>query len=223
MGITLLIAFAAGLLAFLSPCVLPLVPVYLASVSGPGILDPHARRGRLDILRHTLGFILGLLLVFVAVGTVVGFAGFALSSRALIRNIGGGLLVVAGIYILASLKFPKLDIRGRLKLSPGGTTGYLRSFLVGVIFSLTCAPCAVGLLGGTLALALSANAWWQGSYLLAAFALGIGVPFLVIGLAFDALSLRLKKITRYHLWLQLASSLLLIVVGISILGGWLIK
>lgn len=221
MGITLLVSFAAGLLAFLSPCVLPLVPVYLASVCGPGVLDTRARRSRLTILRHTLAFILGLALVFIAMGVIVGFAGFALNSRAIALNIGGGLLVFAGLYVLASLKFPWLDFGKRLNLSPGGTTGYLRSFLVGVIFSLTCAPCAIALLGGTLALALAAAAWWQGSYILAAFSLGIGVPFVIIGLSFDALAPVIKKLESYHFWLHVASGLLLLIVGLSILGGWL--
>lgn len=221
MEITLLVAFTAGLLAFLSPCVLPLVPVYLASVCGPQVLDPAAGRGRTRVLRHTLSFILGFSLVFTAMGTVAGFAGFALSSRTVVRNLGGGLLVLAGLFVLASLKFPQLNFQRRLNLSPGGTTGYLRSLVVGIIFSLACAPCAIALLGGTLALALSAAGWWRGSYLLAIFSMGIGLPFIIIGLSFDALAPGLKQLGRHSLRLHVASGLLLIITGASMLAGWL--
>ncbi|RJQ37637.1 MAG: cytochrome C biogenesis protein CcsB [Dehalococcoidia bacterium] len=221
MEITLLIAFSAGLLAFLSPCVLPLVPVYLASVCGPQVFDPAVRPGHLVILRHTLGFILGFSLVFVAMGAAAGFAGFVLNSSATVRSVGGGLMVLMGLFVLAGLKFPWLNYQRGFHLSPGNITGSLRSLVVGAVFSLAWAPCIVALLGGTLSLALSTGGWWQGSYLLAAFSLGIGLPFVIIGLAFDALSPRIKRLGRYSLRLHAASGLLMIAVGISILAGWL--
>ena len=221
MEITLIIAFTTGLLAFLSPCVLPLVPVYLASVCGPEILETGAHRSRVTILLHTLSFILGFSLVFITLGTVAGFAGFVLSSAPIARNLGGALLVAFGLFVLASLKFPRLNYQRQLTPSLGNTTGHLRSLLIGIIFSLAWAPCIIALLGGTLSLALSTSVWWQGTYLLAIFSLGIGLPFIIIGLAFDSLSPLIKRLHRHSFWLYILGSLLLIAVGSSILTGLL--
>lgn len=221
MGITLIIAFTTGLLAFLSPCVLPLVPVYLASVCGPEILEAGSRRSRATILCHTLSFSLSFSLVFVAMGTVAGFAGFALSSAPVTRNLGGALLIVFGLFILATLRFPGLNFQKRFNPSLGKTSGYLRSLLIGFIFSLAWAPCIIALLGGTLSLALSTSVWWQGAYLLAVFSLGLALPFIIIGLAFDSLMPLVKRLNRHSSWLYILGSLLLIAVGASILTGLL--
>jgi len=219
LNIPIIAAFIAGLLAFLSPCVLPLVPVYLASVCGPEILEAGARRGRIVIFLHSLSFVVCFSVVFIILGTVAGLGGFALKSAPIANNIGGSLLIVFGLFLLASLKFPWLNYGKRLTPSLGDTTGYLRSFLIGVIFSLAGTPCIAGLLWGTLSLALTSGGVWQGTYLLATFSLGLGLPFLIMGLAFDFLAPLLKRIHRYSTWFYIAGGLLLITVGILVLTG----
>lgn len=214
---SLLIAFSAGLLAFLSPCVLPLVPVYLASVCGPEILEPKANRGRIPVFFHSLSFVIGFSVVFIILGAGAGLVGFAITSHLLIRRIAGSLLIAFGLFLLATLKFPWLNYEKRLTPSLGATTGYLRSFLIGVIFSLAWTPCTAGLLGGTLSVALTSGEAWQGAYLLGTFSLGLGLPFLIIGLAFDSLAPLLKRIHRYSTWLYIFGGLLLIAVGVIVL------
>jgi len=215
--VSLLVAFSTGLLAFLTPCVLPLVPVYLASICGPEILEPMAVRSRVPIFFHTLSFVVGFSLIFIMLGAIAGLAGFALSSAPMVRNIAGGLLIVFGLFILASLKFPWLNYEKRLTPSLGTATSYLRSLLIGAVFSLGWSPCIGGLLGGTLLLALSSMTVWQGTYLLGTFSLGLGLPFLIIGLAFDSLAPLLKRIHRYSGWLYIFGGLLLIAVGVAVL------
>jgi len=218
--VSLLVAFGAGLLSFLSPCVLPLVPVYLATVCGPEILEPGAEKKRLPIFFHSLSFVVGFSLVFIILGAGVGLLGFTLGvNTALTRYIAGGLLIAFGIFLLASLKIPWLNYERRLAPSAGATTGYLRSLIIGAIFSLAWTPCVGPVLGGILTLAWSSETAWQGATLLAVYSLGLGLPFLIIGAAFDSIRPFLRRIHRYSTWSYIISGLLLIAVGILLLTG----
>jgi len=219
MEISFLVAFSAGLLAFISPCVLPLVPVYLASICGPEILESEANKSRIPIFFHSLSFVVGFSVVFIILGAGVGLAGFALSSAPIARNIAGSLLIVFGLFVLGTLKFPWLNYEKRLTPSLGATTGYLRSFLIGAIFSLAWTPCVGPILGGILTLAWSSETAWQGAYLLGTFSLGLGLPFIIIGLAFDSISPLLKRIRRYSTSIYIVSGLLLIAVGVAVVTG----
>lgn len=220
---SLLVAFGAGLLSFLSPCVLPLVPVYLASLAGPEIFDAKVTRKRMPIFLHSLSFVIGFSIVFVILGAGAGLAGFAISAHlVVIRQIAGSLLIVFGLFMLAALKVPWLNLEKRLTPSRGVTTSYLRSLLTGGIFSLAWTPCVGPILGGILTLALASETAWQGAYLLAIYSLGLGLPFLIMGIAFDSITPLLKRIHRYSTWIYIISGLLLIGVGISILTNKLV-
>ena len=221
--IPLLVAFGAGLLSFLSPCVLPLVPVYLASLCGPEILETGSARSRIPIFFHSLSFVIGFSLVLVTLGAGVGLVGFAVGFHfTLIRKIAGSLLIVFGLFLFAALKVPWLNYEKRLTPSLGNTTGYLRSLLTGAIFSLAWTPCVGPILGGILTLAWGSETVWHGVYLMATYSLGLGVPFLIIGAAFDSISPLAKRIYRYSTPIYMVSGLLLIAVGILILTNNLI-
>jgi cytochrome c-type biogenesis protein len=222
-NISLIVAFGAGLLSFLSPCALPLVPIYLASLAGPDILVPGAYKRRISVFFHSLSFVMGFTMVFVIMGVGAGLAGFALSSHlALIRQTAGGLLIFFGLFMLASLKIPWLNYEKRLSLSRGTTISYLRSFLLGAIFSLAWTPCVGPILGSILALAWSSETAWHGAYLLAIYSLGLGIPFLVIGAAFDSAAPLLKRMRRYSTAIYIFGGILLIAVGILILVNKLV-
>ena len=218
-----LIAFSAGLLSFLSPCVLPLVPVYLASLAGPEIFDAEVTRRRLPIFLHSLSFVIGFSIVFIILGAGAGLTGFAIGAHlGLMRQISGSLLIAFGLFMLVALKVPWLNFEKRLTPSQGVTTGYLRSFLIGGIFSLAWTPCVGPILGGILTLALSSETAWQGASLLAIYSLGLGLPFLVIGAAFNFITPLLKRINRYSQWVYIISGLLLVGIGIAILTNKLV-
>jgi cytochrome c-type biogenesis protein len=219
--VSIWVAFGAGVLSFFSPCVLPLVPVYLASVCGTEILEAKATKGRFPILFHSLSFVIGFTVIFVALGAAAGLAGFAIGSRPIIIKIAGGLLIAFGVFLLASLKFPWLNYEKRLAPSLGATTGYLRSMLLGAIFSLAWTPCVGAVLGGILTLAWSSETVWSGAYLLAIYSLGLGIPFLIIGIAFDFFRPILRRLHRYSTWTYIFSGVLLIVVGILTLTNTL--
>ncbi|MFC2041642.1 cytochrome c biogenesis CcdA family protein [Chloroflexota bacterium] len=212
--ISLSVAFGAGLLSFLSPCVVPLVPVYLASLAGPEVLETGAKRNRLPVFLHSLSFVVGFSAMFITLGAIAGLTGFAISPNALLLNtIAGSLLIAFGLFMLASLKLPWLNYEKRLTPSLGTSTGYLRSFLIGAVFSMAWTACVGPILGGILAIALNSATAWRGAYLLALYSLGLGLPFLIIGVAFDSIAPLLKRVYRYSNIVHVISSLLLIAIG----------
>ena len=215
-----MVAFVGGLLSFLSPCVLPLVPVYLASLYGAELFEAGGRRVRISLFLHSLSFVVGFTVVFTALGAIVGLTGYAINpDYALLSRIAGSLLVAFGVFMLLALKVPRLNYERRLAPSLGSTTGYLRSFIIGAVFSFAWTACIGPILGGILALASLKTTAGQGAYLLVVFSLGLGLPFLVIGAAFDSVMPLVKKINRYTGLIHLASGILLIAVGVLILTG----
>ena len=217
-NVTLLVAFGGGLLSFLSPCVLPMVPVYLASLYGPEIFDTKGIR--VPVFLHSLSFVLGFSVVFVFLGVIVGLTGYAVNpDYALLRKIAGSLLIAFGLFILLAAKVPWLNYEKRLSPSMGSTTGYLRSFLIGAVFSVSWTACVGPILGSILTIASVQATAWQGAYLLAVYSLGLGLPFLVVGVAFDFFLPVLKRINRYSGIIHIVSGLLLIIIGILILTG----
>jgi len=221
--ISILVAFSAGVVSFVSPCVLPLVPVYLASLCGPEILEPKAKKRRVPIFLHSLSFVAGFSIVFVTLGVIAGLTGYAISpNQELLNKIAGSLLIVFGLFMLAALKLPWLNYEKRLTPSLGSTTGYLRSLLTGAIFSMAWTACVGPILGGILTLALDSATAWSGAYLLAVYSLGLGLPFLIIGAAFDSVSPLLKRIRGHTVPIYVVGGLLLIAVGVLILTNNLI-
>jgi cytochrome c-type biogenesis protein len=217
-NVTLLVAFGGGLVSFLSPCVLPMVPVYLASLYGPEVFE--SRGFRLPVFLHSLGFVLGFSLVFISLGTVAGLTGYAVvPDHAVLTRVAGGLLVAFGVFMLASLKLPWLNYEKRLSPRPGGTAGYLRSFAVGAIFSLGWTACVGPVLGSILTIAAVKATAWRGAYLLAVYSLGLGIPFLAAGAAFDFLRPLLRRLSKYTGLVRAVSGLLLVAAGILVLTG----
>jgi cytochrome c-type biogenesis protein len=219
-SITFPVALAAGLLSFLSPCVLPLVPVYIANIAGSSVLtaNPPSRR---YIFLHTLSFVAGFSLVFVILGASMGLLGAMVPLR-LVNNIAGTLLILFGLFLIAATKIPWLNYEKRLLPNRARGTGYLRSLSIGAIFSLAWVPCVGPVLAAILALAATSQTAWQGVYLLLAYSLGLGLPFIAVGLALGALSRYLRWLNRHAYITSIVSAALLITIGILILTGKLV-
>jgi cytochrome c-type biogenesis protein len=216
-GISIIAAFAAGLLSIFSPCVLPMLPVYLASLSGPELFM-EKRTLKLSAFFHSLSFVIGFSLVFIALGTLAGLTGTFINSHAsVVRWISGGLMLFFGIFMLLSPWITWLNYEKRLNPSLSTTGGFLRSALLGMLFALAWTPCAGPILGGIFSLALSSSSVWQGTALLAIYSLGAAVPFLLLGLIFNSLQPWIKRIVRYSKYIYLVSGILLIGVGTLIL------
>jgi len=151
----------------------------------------------------------------VILGAGAGIAGIAIGAHInIIQQVAGGLLIAFGLFIIASQRIPWLNFQKRLSLPRMRATGYGRSLLTGATFSLAWTPCVGPVLGGILALALTSGTAWHGAYLLAIYSLGLGLPFLILGILFDSINPWLKRLQRYTGIIQIASGVILITIGI---------
>lgn len=219
-GLSLGIAFGGGVLSFLSPCVLPLALVYIVNLAGVSSLTREADRRRTVL--HAVTFVTGFSLVFVALGASAGLIGAVIPTTLLFR-IAGSVLVVFGLWLVAARRIPWLNHEMRVKGSFGNRSGYLRSLGLGAAFALGWTPCVGPILAGILALASSAETALQGSYLLLAYSLGLGVPFIVIGLVMGAAVPVITWLSRRANIISALSGILLIAVGIGLLTSTLTR
>ena len=225
LNISFLTALGAGFASFLSPCVLPLVPIYLAGLAGPEILGGHnhTEKRRVHIFLHSLVFVAGFSMIFVILGAGAGMAGLSLAANMfLIRRIASIILIVFGALLLLGQKIPQLNFTKHFNPKQTRATGYLRSFITGIIFTLVMTPCVGPILGGILTLAVASETASQGAELLGIYSLGLGIPFLIIGAAFDAVLPLLKRISRYSKVVYIISGIVLVVLGILSLTGKLV-
>ena len=219
-NLTVLGVFLAGLGSFLSPCVLPLVPAYIATLAGNTALETKTRTNTLPTLLHSLSFILGFSLIFIILGASVGLIGRSVNANpVLVQRIGGGLIVAFGIFLIAAYKFPWLNYEKRLNLNTKRNPSYLRSIVIGAIFAFGWTPCVGPILGAVLTLAWSSQTVGEGALLLVVYSLGLGIPFILIGLAWGKIMPLWKSLNR-HLWIiSILSGVLLIVIGTLMLTG----
>ena len=223
--ITLLAAFAAGFLSFVSPCVLPLIPGYISFVSGVSVEemrgDATPATSRLQVFLTSLAFVIGFSLVFVALGASATAIGKFLFARLpLFSKIAGVILVIFGLHTMGVFRIAFLESEKRVhqQRKPAGPLG---AMLVGVAFAFGWTPCIGPILGGILAIAGSKNSVTEGVTLLGVYSLGLGIPFLITSLAINQFFGAAKKIRRYYHAIELASGALLIVIGVLIMTGQL--
>jgi cytochrome c-type biogenesis protein len=212
------VAFVAGLASFLSPCVLPLVPIYLAQLVAPGIeqTENRPKTTRIKAFLHAATFVAGFTLSFVALGATASTLGsFLLEQRVLLRQVGGILLVVIGLHLAGILTLPFLYWQKRFTYQPTQSS-YPASFLIGVVFAIAWSPCVGPVLGAILGMAAYAATLQQGVLLLLAYSLGLGIPFLLLGLGLDRLSLFLKSLKPHLRKIEIATGIMLTIVGILI-------
>ena len=212
------IAFTAGLLSFLSPCVLPLVPSYVTFLTGLSIENVSSAR-RVALL-HALLFIAGFTAIFVALGAGATAIGVLLGAyRHWISRIGGALLVVFGFVLLEVLTIPALSRERRVYLAEK-PVGLLGSLLVGIAFGAGWTPCIGPILGGILSLASISTSVARGVGLLLAYSAGLAVPFLLAALAIDRFIGFLARMRRGLAWVSRISGALLIGVGLLLVTGY---
>ncbi len=217
--ISVFLALIAGLLSFLSPCVLPLAPAYVGYLSGTVTTSAEGvtTYSRRNTLLHALSFILGFSMVFVILGASVGLIGYLLYGfMPLIQKIGGVLLVIFGLHYMGVFKIPFLYQQKRFDFRGNPRLGYLSSLLVGVFFGAGWTPCIGLTLSGILMLASNAATVGRGAFLLAVYSAGLGVPFLLMGLGLDRMSGWLKHINRRMHLVSIISGLFLIGMGIIV-------
>ena len=227
MTIDLAGAFVAGLISFLSPCVLPLVPSYIAYVTGmTGTGEIQAKR-HLALL-HAALFVAGFTLIFVALGATATALGRVLNAYQLwLERAGGVLIVIFGLYALGVLKIGVLSREVRFQLG-NQPVGFLGSVLAGMAFGAGWTPCIGPILGAILLYTSSQADLAKGIPLLLAYSLGLAIPFLVAAGALEAFLRWFQKFRRYVGWVERIGGVLLIAVGVmmmfglfTLMSGWL--
>lgn len=172
---------------------------------------------------HALSFVLGFSLVFMLLGVSVGLVGYLLRDQVLLlRRIGGVFLVIMGLHLMGVIKIPFLYQTRQPSYNPGRKVSYVRSFTVGSIFSIGWTPCIGPIVSAILTLAATSETVWQGAYLLVAYSLGLGLPFLAAGLALSSVTKYLKGLYPHFSKISFVSGLLLIAVGFLIFTNRLI-
>ncbi len=252
--LTILVALVAGIVSFLSPCVLPLVPAYIGQLSAIAVAGaaPGARPSRWLAVRHALAYVAGFGAVFTLLGVTATFAAGPLYDfLAPLRIIGGLVLVVLGLSLAGILRIPVLErtwrpleagaatslatATGTVALGSGSATGgsgpglgerlggrvvsprggWLASFGLGAIFAIGWTPCIGIILGAILTMAVSSGTVAQGTILLIAYTLGLGVPFIAIALVYDRAPGLMRPLVRHGRLVSLIGGLLVVAIGLA--------
>ena len=218
-GIGIGIAFGAGVLSFLSPCVLPLVPSYLSFVTGMSLEDLKEGVDRRTTLIHSSLFVAGFTGVFLLLGASASFLGqFLRVYEVWIARIGGLIIIVLGMHLAGILRLTPLMREKRIHLNDK-PAGYLGTLGVGMAFGAGWTPCIGPILGAILTYGMTQDTMWAGVGLLSVYSLGLAVPFLISALALDWF---LQTFQRFRRWIPIverASGVLLIVLGLLLLTG----
>ena len=196
-----------------------MVPVYLASLAGPEILE-KGHGGRWSLFLHSLSFVAGMATVFTLTGTLAGLVGININPASpMVRRVSGGLLVFFGLFMLGAGFIPSLNFEKRFSPNMLRMRGYLASFVIGASFTVAWTPCLRPILASVLTIALNSETAWKGAVLLASYSLGLGLPFLLMGAFFTPLAPVLKRLGKFSGWVYFASGALLLIAGILILLG----
>jgi cytochrome c-type biogenesis protein len=214
----LMIAFSAGLLSFLSPCVLPLIPSYVTFITGLSLED--VQKSRRAALTHSLLFVLGFTLIFVAFGaTATALGQLLLAHRAWISRVGGVLIIVFGLYMLGAFNISFFSRERRVHIADK-PVGYLGTLLVGIAFGAGWTPCIGPILGSILTYAASSADLARGLWLLLAYSLGLAVPFLLAAVAVERFLDFFSRMKRHMLWVSRVSGVLMIIVGLLMITDY---
>jgi cytochrome c-type biogenesis protein len=233
--VSIAVAFLAGIVSFASPCCLPLVPVYVTYMVGttpPG--SPSARR---VAFQQALAFVLGFAVVFVALWASVGLVGYLLRDYVgMLRIVGGAVLIVMGLHVAGVIRISALyrqvtvptgRIVGRSESGDGTVKvqapSYVRSSLLGVAFAAGWTPCVGPILGGIIGLASLSSSVGQGTVLLVAYAVGLGVPFVLVAVGATAVNQRLVWFRNHEAAVSLVTGAMLILVGFLMITNLFIK
>jgi cytochrome c-type biogenesis protein len=209
------LAFGAGLLSFLTPCVLPLIPSYVGFLTGLTLEELEQRRG--TTLVHAAWFVAGFSLIFVALGaTASAFGVLLLRSQVWLGRIGGGLVLLFGLYLLGVAR-PHWLMRERKIHLAHKPLGYLGSAFVGVTFGAAWTPCIGPILGAILTLAAAEASVRHGAALLTAYSLGLAIPFLLTALALDRFLIWFQRFRPYLGWVERLAGVLLVLLGLLLL------
>lgn len=215
-NISLLLAFSAGLLSFLSPCVLPLVPAYISYMTGTSLLNTRNKNEKLYVLYKSLGFVLGFTIIFIIMGASITSIGkLFIKNQVLFRKSGSILMITFGLHTLGLFRI-KLFYYEKKFISLKKTSGPLGSILMGMAFAAGWTPCIGPILSSILIYASNMETISKGITLLTVYSLGLAVPFILTALAIGSFTYSSKRFQKYLPVLSKVSGILMIFMGILV-------
>lgn len=217
----LLIALGWGIVSFVSPCILPLIPSYVSYITGISydeLVDREARRRNIALtLRHALMFVLGFTIIFVLLGATASLVGQVLTEYlGAIRTAGGALMVILGLFVTGLIKIPFLERDTKLHLK-NRPAGYIGTLIVGIIFAAGWTPCTGPFLGAALLQAAQAETLGTGMALLTFYSLGIGVPFILSAVAISAFLSTFSRLRNHLQTIRVVSGIILMIMGLLLI------
>ncbi|MEW6722333.1 MAG: cytochrome c biogenesis protein CcdA [Candidatus Micrarchaeota archaeon] len=218
--ITLILAFVAGVVSFLSPCVLPLIPAYLTFLAGTTLKEKYDAGTRARIFLSSVFFVLGFSVVFSVLGVLLQsvLSGIAYDLQAFLGYIGGIIIIFFGLMLIGLVRIPALEAERKIQLK-GLSTSYLASFVFGAAFAVGWTPCVGAVLGGILTLAVTDPG--SAFPLMLTYSLGLGIPFLMVGLFVSNASKFIKSMGPLLKWLNVIFGIILVILGILVFTGTL--
>lgn len=216
-GVSFSVAFVAGILSFLSPCVLPVVPGYISYMSGMSLEEVKRARGRAFwiVTINSVLFVAGFSTVFISMGAGASYIGQMLvNNRFWIEKVAGIVIFVFGLHLMGIMRISALYMERRANVSR--TTSYLSSFVMGLAFAFGWSPCIGPVLGAILVMASRLETAGQGVLLLASYSLGLGIPFLIVGMAMGKFMPAFDRLKRHLDLMEKFAGALLMILGVLI-------
>ena len=221
-NVSFFLAFSAGLLSFLSPCVLPLIPGYLSYLAGNTIGAQRATEDKRRLLYKSIFFVVGFTVIFVLMGASITTLGrLFVKYQLFIRRISGIVMIIFGIHTTGIFTIKKLYMEKRA-FSFGNAQGLLGAFIMGLAFAAGWTPCIGPILGSILLYAGSYDTIGRGILLLTSYSIGLGLPFIASALLIDTLTFKLKKLNKYFKAISIISGIIMIIFGILIFTNKLV-
>jgi cytochrome c-type biogenesis protein len=217
----LLYSLVMGLVSFVSPCIMPLIPSYVSYITGISydeLVSPDSRRKNMNItLLHSLAFVAGFSIIFVLLGASASLVGSLLARHLnTIRIVGGVLIIFMGVFVMDVVSIPLLQREAKLHLKTR-PAGYIGTLVVGMIFGAGWTPCTGPFLGSVLALAMTSDALGSGMVLLMFYSLGLGIPFILSAVAISAFLSSFSKLKKHFKSIKIVSGAVLIIMGVLML------
>lgn len=216
--VSVYLVFIEGIASFLSPCLLPLLPLYIGYLSGE---ITHEKSNKKVLIKNALIFCAGLSLIFILMGTGAGSIGFFLNRyKRILIKISAVIIIIFGLFIMGIIKLNFLYRERKFNMKIKSADA-LSSFIFGMTFALGWTPCIGPILSSVLIIAGSTGSTVYGAYLLMIYALGLSIPFVITAAFIEYISSKLKSIQKYSVQINFISGLLLIFLGMALYFGWL--
>lgn len=213
-----ILLFLEGIITFISPCILPMLPIYISYFAGG---DYENKGNNYETLKNSVGFVLGFTIVFTFLGTVAGTLGnFIREYYNILNIIGGGIIVIFGLNYIGVFKIGFLEKSYKMNVEVNPFK-FLSALVFGMVFAVGWTPCVGTFLGSALMIAANSQSILKGASMLLVYSIGLGIPFIISGVLIGQLKGTLDFIKKNYKTINLISGMILIIIGIAMMTGYL--